>query len=154
VLAVVYYEGDGRITKIDNCSCRRMIVSLAHLWWRCQSSQPVIDDVTTTVEGKTADEYPRGQEDIKVTVAGGNIDKDATAEFGQGVQITHIEVSEVNNHGSRVDLTVAIADDAQPGPRTLTITNTDCAIAKYANALAVSSETTPKSTQSLTPKRR
>jgi hypothetical protein len=142
VLAVVDFESDGRITKIDNCSCRRMIVSLAHLWWRCQSSEPVITNVTPTTE-----EYPRGKKDIKVTVEGRDIDKGATAEFGQGIQVTHLEVNEINDHDRRVDLTVTIADNAQPGPRTLTITNPDCAIAKYDNALTVSSETTPKTTK-------
>ena len=149
VLAEVDVDGDGRITKIDNCSCRRMIVSLAHLWWRCQNIQPAITGVTTTVGGKTADEYPRGQKDIKVTVKGDNIDEEAAADLGQGVQVTN----PVYNPGEGMTLTVAIADTAQPGPRTLTITNPNCAIATYADALTVSSETTPKTTQSPAPKR-
>jgi hypothetical protein len=139
VLAVVYFEDDGRITKIDNCSCRRMIVSLAHLWWRCESSDPAITTVTPT-----AAEYPRGQTGIKVTVDGSKIGKDAVADLGQGVQVTE---HTVDDDGMGMTLTVAIADNAQPGARTLTITNLDCAIATYANALAVSSETIPKTTK-------
>ena len=150
VLAVVYFEGDGRITKIDNCECRRMIVSLAHLWWQCESSDPAIRNVTTTVEGNTAEEYRRGQKNIKVTVKGDKIDEEAAADLGQGVQVTN----SVYNPGEGMTLTVAIADNAQPGARTLTITKPDCAIATYANALTVSSETTPKTTKSPAPKRR
>jgi hypothetical protein len=151
VLAVVDFEGDGRITKIDNCACRRMIVSLAHLWWRCQNIQPAITGVTTTVGGKTADEYPRGQKDMKVTVEG-YIHKDAVADLGQGVQVTMHTVDD--DDGKSMTLTVAIDDTAQPGPRTLTITNPDCAIATFANALTVSSETTPKTAKSPGPTRR
>jgi hypothetical protein len=147
VLAEVDFEGDGRITKIDNCSCRRMIVSLAHLWWRCESSDPAIAVVTTTGEGKTADGYRRGHKDIKVTVEGSDIDQDAVADWGQGVQVTEHTVDDDGTGTTKgMTLTVAIADDAQPGPRTLTITNPDCAIATYPNALTVSSETTPKTT--------
>jgi hypothetical protein len=150
VLAVVDFEGDGRITKIDNCACRRMIVSLAHLWWRCQSSDPAITKVTTTVKDQTVAEYPRGQKDIKVTVVGNDIDNDAVADLGQGVQV----IKQVYDAGQGMTLTVAIADNAQPGARTLTITKPDCSIATFADALTVSSETTVTTTKPTAPKGR
>ena len=52
-----------------------------------------------------------------------------------------------------MDLSVTIDDTAQPGLRTLTISNINCAIATAADALAVSPETTPQTTRLIAPKR-
>ena len=38
VLARVDYDVDGNLT-IDNCSCRRLVLSPASLWWRCGSGE-------------------------------------------------------------------------------------------------------------------
>ncbi len=35
VLAQVTVDEAGVVTKIDNCSCRRMVLTTAALWWRC-----------------------------------------------------------------------------------------------------------------------
>jgi hypothetical protein len=38
VLAQVTADDKGNITKIDNCVCRRMVLSLAPFWWRCDEA--------------------------------------------------------------------------------------------------------------------
>ncbi|MEZ5351532.1 MAG: hypothetical protein R2762_02765 [Bryobacteraceae bacterium] len=43
VLAEVTTDGQGRVTKIDNCKCRRMVRTLAPYWWRCKEPAIVID---------------------------------------------------------------------------------------------------------------
>jgi hypothetical protein len=151
VLAAVTVADDGRITAIDNCSCRRLIVTLAHLWWRCKGSHPTITKVTTEVGGKTVQEVPRGQTGVTVSAEGTNIDQGATADLGQGIQVTDHEVSQ---RGTSMNLTVTVLDSAQPGARDLTITNPDCAIATSTAALTVSSRSLPPATKSTTPKRR
>jgi hypothetical protein len=143
VLARVDVDGDGRITAIDNCSCRRMIITLAHLWWRCTTSQPAITTVETKVNGETVTEVPRGQADVEVHAVGANIGSDATGDLGQGIQVTDHEVS---TDGTTMDLTVTVLDSAQPGTRDLTITNSDCAIATSPCALTVSSQGNPGTT--------
>ena len=35
VLAKVALEADGKITRIDNCSCRRMVAAFGNFWWSC-----------------------------------------------------------------------------------------------------------------------
>ncbi len=35
VLAMIDVASDGTIKEIDNCSCRRMVVSFADFWWQC-----------------------------------------------------------------------------------------------------------------------
>lgn len=34
-LAAVTTDAQGNVQRIDNCSCRRMVLSLAPYWWRC-----------------------------------------------------------------------------------------------------------------------
>jgi hypothetical protein len=127
------------------------MVTLAHLWRRCQASQPTVADVTAQVGGQTVEEVPRGQAGIHVHVDGTNIDHDATADLGQGIQVTDPVVSD---DGTAMDLTVAVLDSAQPGPRNLTITNPDCAFATSPAALTVLSEAIPQAGHSAAPKRR
>lgn len=151
VLARVDVDGDGKITAIDNCSCRRMIVTLAHLWWRCASSQPTITSVETQVNGQTVTEVPRGQADVAVHVVGTNIGSGATGDLGQGIQVTSQQVSA---DGTTMDLTATVLDSAQPGSRDLTITNSDCAIATFPAALTVSSQAIPPGTTSAARRRK
>jgi hypothetical protein len=151
VLAAVTVDGDGRVTAIDNCSCRRIMVTLAHLWRRCQASQPAITNVTAQVDERTVHEVPRGQAGVHVHAEGTHIDHDATADLGQGIQVTDHSVPAA---GTAMDLTVTVLDSAQPGPRDLTITNPDCAIATSPAALTITSQTIPPAAQSAAPKRR
>ena len=118
VLAAVDVDGDGTITAIDNCSCRRIMVMLAHLWWRCQASQPTVTNVTAQVDGQTVEEVPRGQAlNIHVDVEGTNIDHDAIADLGQGIQVTDPVVPQ---DGTAMDLTVTVLPGLHaartPGP--------------------------------------
>lgn len=140
VLAAVDLDGDGRITAIDNCSCRRMIVTPAHLWWRCATSQPSITTVETKVNGEPVTEVPRGQAGVEVHAMGAYIGSDATADLGQGISVTDHNVAA---DGTSMDLTVTVLDSAQPGIRDLTITNSDCAIATSPGALTVSPQRKP-----------
>jgi hypothetical protein len=43
VLAQVTTDDQGTVTKVDNCFCRRMVVSLAPYWWRCNEPPIVVD---------------------------------------------------------------------------------------------------------------
>jgi hypothetical protein len=46
VLAEVITDEQGAVRRIDNCSCRRMVLSLAPYWWRCDEPAIVIDAVS------------------------------------------------------------------------------------------------------------
>ena len=85
-----------------------------------------------------------------VHAEGTHIDHDATADLGQGIQVTDHDVPD----GGTMDLTVTVLDSAQPGPRDLTITNPDCAIATSGSVLTVLSLTIPPAAQSTVAKRR
>ena len=151
VLASVKVDSDGQITEIDNCSCRRMIVTTAHLWWRCTSSKPVIADVrATTADEQRATDVDPGQSGIKVHVEGSGISPGATADLGQGITVADC----VSSGGKVMDFTITVQPDAQPGARALTITNSDCAIVTHQNVLTVSSQAAAAPAAAVTAARR
>jgi hypothetical protein len=43
VLAQVETDEQGNVKKIDNCVCRRMVLSLAPYWWKCKEPADVFD---------------------------------------------------------------------------------------------------------------
>ena len=43
-LAEVTFDADGTITAINNCSCRRMVLSFSQFWWSCKGAPPTISD--------------------------------------------------------------------------------------------------------------
>jgi hypothetical protein len=53
VLAKVELAADGKITRIDNCVCRRLVAAFGHFWWQCsvqdgksEYSEPVQPEAT------------------------------------------------------------------------------------------------------------
>jgi hypothetical protein len=139
VLATVDVDPDGTVTAVDNCACRRLVLSLAAFWSRCQPTKLTVSKVET----KPAGPFTQGQTGIEVNVTGTNIDQDATANLGEGVKVTATTVA-----AGTMTLTVRILKSAQPGDRALTITNPDCAIATAAKALTISPPTSaPASTK-------
>jgi hypothetical protein len=130
VLASVDVDSDGTITAVDNCSCRRLVVSLAPLWRRCQPSQLAITKAEATPPGP----HTPGQADIELNVTGSKIAQGASVNAGQGVKIT---AQQVEADGTAMKLTVRILKSAQPGDRDLTITNPDCTLATAAAVLII-----------------
>jgi hypothetical protein len=73
-LAEINFDANGNITKINNCSCRRLVLSFSRFWWSCQGPNPTI----TQVVPQTA---AAGTSDLSVTVTGTNFRCGATAQF-------------------------------------------------------------------------
>jgi hypothetical protein len=131
VLAGINLDADGTITAIDNCSCRRMVVSLAPFWWRCRGAAVDIKKVTAT-------ENPTAGASVQVAVTGTHLRDDSTVDFGADVKVTK---QKADANGKKLTLTVQVASDATPGARTLTITNPDCSFATKADALTIATKT-------------
>jgi hypothetical protein len=132
VLAAVDVGADGTISAIDNCSCRRMIVSFATFWWRCAAAPTKIDDVSVSTKGPY---LPGMKQPIRIVVKGEQLSPDATATLGQG---TAVRVIGASDDGTTMRLDAQLADDAAPGDRTLTITDPDCSTVTWPKALTVS----------------
>jgi hypothetical protein len=130
VLASVDFDDDGTITAIDNCSCRRMVVSFAGFWWRCAGGRMLINDVTVTGKGAV----PPGATEVKLGVKGENLRVDVEADLGPGVEVRP-KTSTAN--GGTLNLVADVAQDAPPGERTLVLTAPDCSTASYPAAIRV-----------------
>ncbi|MBZ5529848.1 MAG: hypothetical protein LAO20_00325 [Acidobacteriia bacterium] len=56
-LARVDFDQDGTITKIDNCDCRRLVISFSSFWWHCSNEKfdiQKVDPQTLTAGTKGA----------------------------------------------------------------------------------------------------
>ena len=115
VLAEVQFDADGSITAIDNCNCRRIMLSTASFWRGCEGGIVVIDM-------PNAVEATQGQTDVVIAVPGQNIEPGAEVSFGPGVRIkSRTEPTET----APLTLTVDVEETATPAARTLTIVNPD-----------------------------
>ena len=138
VLAEVRLAENGTITAIDNCICRRMVVSLAQVWWRCEGGKIEVRSVTATVAGRQVAEVEHGQTDVSIDVRGANFrsegDVNPRVNLGSGVTIGRVDVSA---GGDALTVSVSINPDAALGPRTLTIINPDCSMASLSHVLTI-----------------
>jgi hypothetical protein len=117
VLATVSFDDQGRITAIDNCSCRRMVISFSQYWWQCTSGSIVINSVNPT-------QLRQNQTGQTVTVIGSNFQTGIQATLGNDVTITNLNLQDSQN----LVLTVNVAQNATPGSRMLTLINPDCSV--------------------------
>lgn len=115
VLAEVQVDTDGSILAIDNCSCRRIVLSFAGFWRECVDGAVVIDAVEKG-------EVTQGQKDAEVIIKGKNIDPEAEIKMGGGL----IEKSRTSS-GDRTSLSLIldVEENAATGPRTIIATNPD-----------------------------
>jgi hypothetical protein len=138
VLAEVKLAEDGTITAIDNCICRRMVLSFAHVWWRCEGGTIEVRSATVTVAGRPATQVEQGQTDVLIDVSGANFraegDVMPKVSLGSGVTIGMVDVSA---GGEALHISVSINPAASIGPRTLTIINPDCSMASTSNVMTI-----------------
>jgi hypothetical protein len=127
-LAVVDVDADGMVTAIDNCSCRRLVLSLAGFWWRC-GGVPTITDVSVLSDGP----FTPKTKGIKLKVEGVALREDAEIDLGRGVTVKDVS----RDNDGNLEITVDLTASAKPGDRTLTITAGDCSTATWAKALTV-----------------
>jgi Quinohemoprotein amine dehydrogenase, alpha subunit domain III len=126
VLAKVEASEEGRVRTIDNCVCRRLVLSHAGFWWKCDATVPVV----TGVENADAPLAPG--ETREIAVVGTGFAAAAAVSLGGGVAATVAWES-----AERLRVTVTVAAGAADGPRTLVLRNPDCATATFANAIRV-----------------
>jgi len=124
VLAEVEMDAEGNVIKIDNCVCRRLVVSLAPAWWQCTETKaatepapPTGQPVSVTVI-KARATLARGVKTV-VEMKGENLNRASKASFGPGVTVADLQIPSAE----RIVAEVAVDDSAQPGKRTLVLTD-------------------------------
>jgi hypothetical protein len=141
VLAKVRLNSDGVIQEIDNCSCRRIVISFGRFWRQCVSDMISIDDGGT-------EKLKQGEEGHTFTVKGNNLfsDSPSMVSLGAGVRVTAVTLpADPNQIGTQLTITVSVDADAATGPRDLRLINPDCSTAIKPNAADISRKngTTP-----------
>jgi hypothetical protein len=134
-LARVDFDDQGTIQAIDNCSCRRLVVSWASLWWKCQETRVEIGDVAV------APDAPAPGTPITVTVKAKQLPPKVGVSLGSGVVVSDVQV---DSSGQSLTAKAKIAADASPGPRTLRLTDPNgCVLASKDGALTVAAPAQP-----------
>jgi hypothetical protein len=152
-LAEVTVNTDGTIAEIDNCSCRRMVLSLSNFWWSPQcvgSSTQVLSVLPTSPAIAAANPVPQVPDDgatqVAITVSGANLEIGAnvptgpqvTYSFGPGIQVTvQGQTAALQKDLGTVNLTVVAETSVLPGSYNLTIVNADCSVVIVPNAIQV-----------------
>lgn len=131
VLASIDVGADGVISSVDNCSCRRVAVSLAEQWHRCVTSATKI----TAVDAVPGNPQKQGATGIVISLKGSGFDSRAQVSLGPGITV---KITQVDATGSVLQLSAKVHKNAKPGDRTLTITNPDCSTMTEAKVLTIS----------------
>lgn len=154
-LAAVTVNADGTIAQIDNCSCRRLVLSFSSFWWQCSatlSNLAVSDPNGKTLAGQPIPLNAGATTPTAVAVTGKNLDVKATYTFGDSIAVQNTTDVTKWTPGNPVMLNVQATATAGAGNRTLVVVNPDCSTALVANAITVvgpvlSPQKTPTSVQ-------
>jgi hypothetical protein len=154
-LAAVTVNPDGTIAQIDNCSCRRHVLSFSTFWWKCTgtlSGISVSDPNGKIPPGSPIQIHAGDTTPTKIKVTGTNLDKDASFTFGDGLKID-TDTSQWSQTNRVITLSVNADAAAQPGSRPLIVVNKDCSTALAPNAVSVvASQTLASETPVLAPR--
>jgi len=124
-LASVEVNADGSIKNINNCGCRRIVVSFANFWWRCA---PDHLDVHRAEPTKDVD----AGADAEITVAADGVKPNARVTIARDVKV--LEWKQV---GDKIVMKVRVDPKATAGPRRIVILNPDSTLATVDDALEV-----------------
>jgi hypothetical protein len=106
VLAKVVVDSNGVVETIDNCACRRIVISLAGLWQTCESMR--------AEEVQEAEVEAGGRAEIVVS---GSFPSRVIA----GVNVAGVSVVETRWEERAVTVVLDVAASAQPGEYALTL---------------------------------
>lgn len=115
VLARVDMDPDGTINGIDNCSCRRIVASLAQTWWHCEGDSCSIESIE--VEGNVRVE-PGSNFNLLVRTRLLAV-KEPKLSLGKGVDFATVNTDPTDPHCLKAEFSVQ--PGADPGPRNLAI---------------------------------
>jgi hypothetical protein len=137
-LAQVTFDQSGNIQKIDNCACRRIVVSLSQVSRSCTKVPPTVTSLNPTSIQSPAT-------NVTMTVVGTGFYCGTTAEFEttDPLTVAQTQVQDAQTLMLAVNVSAAAASAAAGGnvTATLTVTNIDGASVAYPAKFAVTSST-------------
>jgi hypothetical protein len=121
VLAEVHLDECGIITKIDNCSCRRLVKSLAAEVLHCKGCP----EVERTLDPDKQIYEPNDEVTVSLK---GTIPEPLHIRSGSGISVQSLQRLE-NESGWQ--FTLKISSDARSGPRRITVQYPDCCFTTF-----------------------
>lgn len=113
-LASVTVNPDGSIKQIDNCSCRRLVLSYSQFWWTCSASSPIVK--TVSPGSLNADGT-----DQQVTITGQNFRCGVQVSLGSSITVKGVNLRDSEN----LIVTANVAQGTPTGTSDVTVTNID-----------------------------
>jgi hypothetical protein len=113
-LARIDLDPDGVISKIDNCACRRLVLSHANFWWNCEPPAQ-IDAV------QDGGDIQRGEERVIRVESDKPFPEKTKVEVGAGVFVEAERVKRDPNNDKVLLVPVKVEQNAATGARPITI---------------------------------
>jgi len=136
VLGKVEVDADGCVTAIDNCACRRNVMSFGGFWWACTGALTLLDAAPEGGVDLMRLEPASGPFTANITLGAGQVlPKGAVASLGAGITVTAFVQPDLDQ--PKAPLTFSLDAGARPGPRTLVVKADDCTVATLAGRFAV-----------------
>ena len=128
VLARVRVDADGLVSEIDNCDCRRIVVSFGPYALRCHTNVPTV----TTVDPANLNVG----ETKAVVIMGTNFREGMKLTFGPGITVDY-SGAKLEQNNTKYTVNIKVDPNAGSGKRAITVINPDCATATYGGKLEV-----------------
>ena len=113
VLAKVKLEAGGKVSEIDNCSCRRLVASFGDFWWRCRPDKDKPASEKFEVEAIEHKDRLQPGAEAEIIIRGKNLQTVERVRFGEGVTVKELQAKDAATLVTRV----SIAADAEAGAR-------------------------------------
>ena len=130
VLAKATVAADGTIDDLDNCDCRRIVVSFANTALRCHVMKP-------TLKGLSVNHAAPGDTNVAVTLSGTNFQEEMKVNLGPRITIDYGALDRKDPQNNTYKLTLSLDADAPSGPRRLTLVNPDCTMGTFPKTFTV-----------------
>ena len=130
-LAEVILNPDGTIKKINNCSCRRLVMSFNQFWWLCEEVAPGVtkaDPNSLKADGT----------DQQVVVTGSGFSCGTVASLGPGIVVKQVQVKDSKTLLLTVNVPVGTT-----GTFDVTVTNMDGTSSKLASGVKTAAAPQP-----------
>lgn len=147
VLAKITVDDDGEIVEIDNCECRRIVISFGNYALGCHTDKPTLAQINPNTAQV-------GDQNKSLTLTGTNFKDGMKVTMGKGIQVRYPGNPTAN--GTQYIIEITVNQNAPLGRRTIRLINPDCATATFPDKFTVEGEVpiwTPAETETETESR-
>ena len=113
-LAKIELDADGVISRIDNCVCRRLVLSHATFWWQCEAPAQV-ENI------KDGGDIHRGEERMLRIEMDKPLPEGTKVEAGRGITVDPGRVKRDPKNDRVLEVPIKVEQNAAMGARAITI---------------------------------